>query len=294
MELNDFNKKREEYAEEFENYARVYFSRKFDTEQTLFEAMKYSFFAGGKRVRPVLMLAAADFFGAPKDRVMPYALALECIHTYSLIHDDLPAMDNDDYRRGKLTNHKVFGEAIAVLAGDALLNLAFSIAAEEATRHSDKASCECMRFLADYAGFEGMIGGQAADVLSERSKSKNEDLLYFIEKNKTAKLLTLPFLLPCILACGDRDLAINIGLKVGVQFQIIDDILDVESSLAVLGKSVGKDAESDKLTFVNLFGVKRAKERAEQLYAEVADLLSGYENSGFLLAYAKALKDRIF
>ncbi|MBP5308896.1 MAG: polyprenyl synthetase family protein [Clostridia bacterium] len=293
MESSEFNVKRGEYADRFESYARAYFSGKFNTENTLFEAMKYSFFAGGKRIRPILMLAASDFYGVESERVMPFAFALECIHTYSLIHDDLPAMDNDDYRRGKLTNHKVFGEAVAVLAGDALLNLAFSVAAGECVLHPDKVTCLCAKILADYAGFEGMIAGQSADVLSGNSVMKNEEILYFIEKNKTAKLLTVPFVIPCLLAGEDTSLAEEIGMAIGIQFQVVDDILDVESSLSVLGKSVGKDAAADKLTYVGLYGLERAKERVAELYETCRNILSRKKNGDFLLRFLRMLKDRV-
>ena len=294
MDLNDFLSKQREYAEIFNEYASARLNRKNDSYPTLFEAMKYCFFSGGKRLRPVIMLAAAEFYGADISRVLPFAFALECVHTYSLIHDDLPAMDNDDLRRGKPTCHKVFGEAMAILAGDALLNLAFSVCSEECFISPDKKTCECAKILSDYAGFEGMAGGQAADVESEKNGVKNAELLYYIEKNKTAKLLTVPFLIPCILAGGDREFASRLCELTGIQFQIVDDILDVVGDLKLLGKTVGKDAASGKLTYVGLFGIEQAKKEVERLHCECLKLLSGASGAEFFISLLHSLKDRVF
>lgn len=281
------------YTAVFEEYAKARFKEKFTTEPTLFEAMKYSFFAGGKRVRPLLMLMTAKMLGVGEERVLPFAFALECIHTYSLIHDDLPAMDNDDYRRGKLTNHKVYGEATAILAGDALLNLAFSVAAHECVICPDTSTAKCAALLADHAGFEGMIGGQSADVLAEMSDVKDDKILYFIEENKTAKLIMASTLIPAILSGKGYDELQRFGRSLGVQFQIIDDILDEESTLGELGKSVGKDRRSGKLTYITAHGIDAAKDRAMQLYEDCLSALASFEGSGELAEFCRYLKDRI-
>ncbi len=291
--MTEFNLKTKSYAELFQAYAQDFFSEKFNTEKTLLEAVKYSFFAGGKRIRPVLMLACADLFGVDKNDVLPFALALECIHTYSLIHDDLPAMDDDDFRRGRLSNHKVFGEATAILAGDALLNLAFSICSRQCFISMKKEVAECAMLLSDYAGIEGMIGGQSCDVSAEKNAVKDEKLLYYIEKNKTGRLIACAVLIPCILAQKNRETAEKFGFELGVQFQIVDDILDVESNLEELGKTVGKDIESGKLTYVTLFGLDKAKERAEDISASCIKLADELGDSGYLKEFCKMLRDRI-
>ncbi len=294
MDKSEFKNLQEGYLHKFNEYAQKRFSGNFNTEETLLQSMKYSFFVGGKRLRPTMMLAAANLYGVTDDRVLPFAFALECIHTYSLIHDDLPAMDNDDYRRGNLTNHKVFGEAVAILAGDALLNFAFSVIAQECVNFPDPTTCECFKALADFAGFEGMIGGQSADVFTEKNNVKDENILVYIEENKTAKLLTLPFLIPCILAGADKERALNIGKKIGVQFQIVDDVLDVESSLSVLGKSVGKDAAEGKLTYVTLYGLDAAKARVSELYEECLAILSEMPGNDYFKYLCIELKERVF
>ena len=292
--MSDFNKLQNSFAEKFEKYASSVLSVNYNTEKTLFESMKYSFFAGGKRVRPTLMLACAEMLGVDEDRILPFAFALECVHTYSLIHDDLPAMDNDDYRRGKLTNHKVYGEACAILAGDALLNLAFSVCAKQCLTYRDEQTARAACLLSDFAGFEGMIAGQSLDILTEENKSGGAEELDFIEQNKTGKLIAASMIIPCILAGKDIDVFSRIGFLLGKQFQIIDDILDVESNLEALGKSVGKDEKSGKLTFVSLYGLNEAKNTSRQLRDKCIDLLSSFEGSEFLIEYCNFLLSRVY
>ena len=283
MESTEFDLARKNYLEVFEEYAGERFLIFENTaEKTLFSAVKYCFFAGGKRVRPLLMLAFADLFGAKRERVLPFAFALECIHTYSLIHDDLPCMDNDDFRRGKPSCHKAFGEDIAVLAGDALLNIAFSVCAEECFKHADKETALSARTIADSAGIAGMISGQAVDVLTEKNKDKNAEILYDMQKNKTAKLFMAAVSVPCILAGGDLSYALELGEKIGLQFQIADDILDADEDLSGDGK----------LTYVTLFGKDAAKIKAEEYYKEIAELLAKAGEGGFLLEFCKRLKGR--
>ena len=294
MELNkNFIEKQKYYITVFEEYSKKIFSEKFNTEKTLLDAMKYSFFAGGKRVRPTLMLSCAEMLNIEFDLVLPFAFALECIHTYSLIHDDLPAMDNDDYRRGKLTNHKIYGEGMAILAGDALLNFAFSVMASENCKRMDIKVCKCLSLISDFAGFEGMIGGQAYDIVAEKLHLKDDEILEYIEKNKTAKLIMCAVLVPALLSENKFNLFYEFGYKLGLQFQIVDDILDVISNKETLGKSIGKDANSGKLTYVSMYGIENAIKKSELLHLECLDILKRIENSSFLIEYCYKLRDRI-
>lgn len=293
MELNNFQVKFDNYREIFEKYAIEFFNNNFNTEQKLLDAVKYSFFAGGKRIRPVLMLAVGEVLGVENYCLLPFALAIECIHTYSLIHDDLPAMDNDDYRRGKLTNHKVFGDAIAILAGDALLNLAFSIMSNECLNSDNKNTVKAMLYVSDCAGISGMIGGQACDIISENNKTKSENSLKYIVLNKTAKLIAAAISIPAILADNKFDIVNHFGFILGEQFQIVDDVLDVESSLAVLGKSVGKDYVSGKLTHVSLYGMERCKELVAKQHNEAINIIQALNNNEFLLQFCDYLRMRI-
>lgn len=258
--------------------------------EKLLEAMTYSLTAGGKRVRPVLLLAASDLFGGDRARALPFAVALEMIHTYSLIHDDLPAMDNDDFRRGRPSCHKMFGEDCAILAGDALLNGAFEIAI---SRISDEESRKAAALLADCAGCFGMIGGQAYDLAADAA-GKESDLLR-IQALKTGKLLTAPLLMGSALACGgyERELS-AFGDALGKLFQTTDDILDVISTKERAGKSVGKDAEQNKLTAVSIWGLEGAKRAAERFFAdcESAAMPLG-SRAEFLVGFARRMLDRI-
>lgn len=291
--MKSFNEKFNYYRETFEAFAEEYFSKTDEWDLALTEAVKYSFFAGGKRIRPVLMLSVSDLLGVSFEKVLPFALALECIHTYSLIHDDLPAMDNDDYRRGRLTSHKVFGEAEAILAGDALLNLAFSILADECVKNPFDKTARAMQIIADNAGISGMIKGQSLDISSEKKNIVDEKILYEIEENKTAKMIISAVTVPAILAGKDEDIFKSFGLKLGIQFQIVDDILDVTGNKASLGKSTGKDEQSGKLTYVSLFGLDRAKERAEEIRSECKKILKKTDNCDFLKDFVDYLSSRV-
>ena len=261
------------YLKKFESYLEDYMASLGNSPLRLIEAMNYSVSAGGKRVRPVLLLSVCDMLGGGTEEALPFAAAVELVHTYSLIHDDLPAMDNDDYRRGKLTNHKVYGEAMAILAGDALLNLAFEILFKEAVKGEKFARCG--EILAVNAGYTGMIGGQAADLLYEKKTEPTIEDLNYIHKNKTSKLITAPILMGGCLAGGKKENVLQaFGEKLGLLFQYTDDILDVVGSFELLGKSIGKDAKEEKLTAVNFLGLERAKERVAELCEECVDLLS--------------------
>lgn len=233
---------------------------------TIHKAMRYSLFAGGKRMRPALCLAAAEACGGKQKETMPLACAVECIHTYSLIHDDLPAMDNDDYRRGKLTNHKVFGEGIAVLAGDALLTQAFEIAAKARSwpRYSHQ---QIILEVAHAAGSLQLIAGQVADLEGE-GKKISADQLKYIHERKTSALLCCSARLGGMSAnCTAAQLKAltEFGYNVGLAFQIIDDILDITQTSEQLGKTAGKDTAAQKATYPSIVGLEKSRKIAEQL-----------------------------
>lgn len=247
----------------------------------IYEAMHYSVGSGGKRLRPILMLEIFRLFGGCEELVHPFMAALEMIHTYSLIHDDLPEMDNDDLRRGRPTCHVVFGQAMAVLAGDGLLNLAFETAAR-AVRESDAdtmpRAAAALTVLGDKAGCNGMIGGQVVDILAEETGHVTDgDELLFIHEKKTAALLQAALMIGGIMGGADDERCQRlerIGLLLGVAFQIQDDILDVTGSQEELGKPIGSDQRNDKLTYVSLHGLKAAKERVWELSKEAEKELS--------------------
>ena len=236
--------------------------------KTIHEAMRYSIFAGGKRLRPVICLATTEVLRGDLERALPLACAVECIHTYSLIHDDLPCMDNDDFRRGKPTSHKVFGEGIAVLAGDALLTIAFEIAAscKGWPRYSHAA---IIHELAVAAGSQKLVAGQVADLEGEGKKITAAELRY-IHENKTAALIASSIRLGAMSAnATPKQLAglTDFGESLGLAFQVIDDILDVTQTTEKLGKSAGKDIAAQKATYPALLGLDQAKKEADRLTA---------------------------
>ena len=230
--------------------------------EKLKEAMTYSVMLGGKRIRPVIMLAVADMLQVPQEEVMPFAIALEFIHTYSLIHDDLPAMDNDDFRRGKPSNHKVFGEAQAILAGDALLNAAYDLCLTQCFK--GEKYVRASKYLSEAAGENGMIAGQVADILWSEKSDFNEEDLKFVYEYKTGKLLIAPFAITSIIADNRNFLELEeFGKSLGYLFQLTDDILDVTGDFETLGKKIGKDEEKGKPTCVKLYGLEQAKIEAD-------------------------------
>lgn len=244
----------------------------------IFRSMRYSLFAGGKRLRPILCMAAAETVGGDIETVFPVACAIEMIHTYSLIHDDLPSMDNDDFRRGVPTNHKVFGEGIAVLAGDALLTEAFHLMSnrEIIAKVAPEALLQTIGEISHAAGFYGMIGGQVVDLESE-GKDTDLETLDYIHRHKTEALLTVSIRSGAILAgASDDDLAAlsEYGKGIGLAFQITDDILDIEGDRETLGKDTGKDAAHSKVTFPSLLGIdvsrKRARESIDEALSKIA------------------------
>jgi geranylgeranyl diphosphate synthase, type II len=244
---------------------------------TVHRAMRYSVLAGGKRLRPILVIAGAEAVGAPPATVMPTACALEMIHTYSLIHDDLPAMDDDDYRRGRLTNHKVFGDAVAILAGDALLTLAFKLVADNAALVSDaRVVCDVVAAIAEACGTFGMVGGQVVDIESE-GKAITPETLEYIHRHKTAALLRGSLWVGARLGGADAAALAAIddaGQSLGLAFQIVDDILDVEGSLEALGKTAGSDARKQKATYPALHGLEVSRREARRLIEEAKSRLA--------------------
>lgn len=236
----------------------------------LTEAMNYSLQAGGKRIRPILCLAASEACGGRAAAIVPYASALEMIHTYSLIHDDLPAMDNDDLRRGKPTNHKVYGEAIAILAGDALLTEAFVIFSEPSPSITAEAQLAAVRELSAASGMKGMVAGQVQDMLSENAEP-DEEMLRFIHRHKTAALLSASVRIGAILSgarSGDFEAISGYGDRIGLAFQVIDDILDIVGETEVIGKPKGSDERKKKLTYPRLYGIEKSRAIAGELVAD--------------------------
>ncbi len=264
--------------------------------EQIYEAMRYSVFAGGKRLRPVLLLASCRMFGGKDEDAVDFACAMEMIHTYSLIHDDLPAMDNDDFRRGKPTCHKQFGEALAILAGDALLNKAYEVLATAVVSGKDEKFSKAFKFIADYSGSCGMVGGQVVDVLSEGKQINSETLLY-IDENKTAALIKAALKAGAVIGNATEEeltLIEKVGQNVGIAFQIKDDILDVTSTTEVLGKPVFSDEKNEKVTHITMYGIDEAQKELERLTDEALEIIAGFGEKGeFLFEYIKKLVVRI-
>ena len=274
---------------------REYFERYDEDIKELLESEQYSLFAGGKRIRPFLVIEFCKLFGGRVEAALPFAAAVEMIHTYSLIHDDLPCMDNDDLRRGKPTNHKVFGYSTALLAGDGLLTRAFGVAASNP--YVDKRiATEATVALSDAAGDFGMIGGQIIDLYGEKEKLSEEKLLK-LHSLKTGALIKVSAMMG-VLAAGydmgspEMESAIAYASGIGLAFQIVDDIMDVTVSEEVLGKSAGSDAENNKTTFMTYYTVDAAREYAAKLTAEAVSAIADYEHSETLTDLAAYLLDR--
>lgn len=277
-----------------DSYLLRYFPKKNNLQKTIYDAMEYSLFAGGKRIRPVLAMSVCEMLGGKTEDVMPFACALEMIHTYSLIHDDLPCMDDDDFRRGRPTSHKVYGEGMAVLAGDALLNCAF----ETAVKYSNcppEVTLDCLNVLATASGTEGMIGGQVIDLEHEGTKTDSQTLTC-MHLLKTGALICAAAKLGAICADvpnSDVFRVCEFAKNIGIAFQIKDDILDVEGNEEELGKPIGSDADNEKSTFVTIYGTTKAKEMLEKYTHNAIDLISVYkERAEFLKDFSLYLLER--
>ncbi len=262
-----------------------------ELSKSVAEAMDYSLEAGGKRIRPVLVQAFCELFGGKAEDTKAPASALEMIHTFSLIHDDIPCMDNDDFRRGKPSCHKQFGEACAVLAGDALSIRAFQIIADDKNLSADK-KVKLISSLSYASGAQGMIGGQIIDMENEERDDVDEKNLREMYGLKTGMLINTACEMGCIVAGADEDktnAAKEYAHCLGLAFQIIDDILDVTADEAKLGKPTGSDAEENKTTFVTLFGIENARKEAEQLTEKALSILDKFDGSEFLKGLTKYL-----
>ena len=276
-----YNNSKQEKIQDIERVLTKYLPQQSGFQKLIMEAMEYSLMAGGKRLRPMLMKETYELFGGTDEVIEPFMAALEMIHTYSLVHDDLPAMDNDEYRRGRKTTHVVYGEAMGILAGDALLNYAFETAAKAFTMFPDKSLQigKAMQVLAGKAGIYGMIGGQVVDVTSV-GMSVSKDKLDFIYELKTSALIESAMMIGAILAgAGDADVkkVELIAKNVGIAFQIQDDILDVTSTVEVLGKPVLSDEKNEKTTYVTLVGLENAKKYVEQISNDAIVALQEFE-----------------
>lgn len=267
-------------------------SRQFPEEpqQKLFDAMRYSLLAGGKRLRPIMVLEFCQMCGGDVEKAMPLAAAIEMIHTYSLIHDDLPCMDNDDFRRGNPTNHRVYGEAIAILAGDSLLTGAFEAVAS--ANLPSQPRVDAVRVLAQCAGGCGMVGGQVLDIMSEERECTRQEILD-IQSRKTGALIRAACMMGVIAGGGDEQRLAAAGSfadHLGLAFQIRDDMLDVVGSAEKLGKSVGTDAE--KNTFVRLYGLERCESLVQEHTDAALQSLDAFEDTDFMRELALSLTNR--
>ena len=288
----NLEQQRREYREYIESYLRDFYAQfKEEPQKPLFESMEYSLLAGGKRLRPIFAFDFCRMCGGDWKQAAPFAAAIEMIHTYSLIHDDLPCMDNDDYRRGHLTNHKVFGEGMAVLAGDALLTDAFMVASTaKLPKPEDMATA--IGLLAECAGSLGMVGGQVLDIMSEERELTEQEVLD-IQSRKTGKLISAACCLGAIAGGADEaqfEAACQFAAGLGLAFQIRDDMLDVIGTQAELGKATGVDAE--KNTFVRLYGLEKCEALVQKYTQYAIDALTVFDDPAYMTALARSLTER--
>ena len=264
--------------------------------EKIYEAMRYSLLAGGKRLRPILCLASCELVGGTTSMAMPTACAMEMIHTMSLIHDDLPAMDNDDYRRGKLTNHKVYGDDIAILAGDALLTYAFEFIATKTENVPPQQVLQTIAHLTRASGAAGLVGGQVVDLESEGKTDVSLETLNYIHAHKTGALLEACVVCGAILASAstaDLQRLSRFAKNIGLAFQIIDDILDITATQEELGKTAGKDVQAGKVTYPSLWGIEESRRQASQLVADAKAQLAVFGSKALpLLAIADFITSR--
>lgn len=297
----NFNEQLQQKAADAEDILKKYLPEEEGYQKKVIEAMNYSVLAGGKRLRPVLMKESFLLFGGQGEVIEPFMAALEMIHNYSLVHDDLPAMDNDEYRRGRKTTWTVYGEGMAVLAGDGLLNYAYETAAKAFDKADDleemKRIARALQILAEKAGIYGMIGGQNGDLEAEEGKLPlTEELLLFIHEKKTAALIQAALMIGGILA-GASDTEIRslekAAYDIGIAFQIQDDILDVTGNEKILGKPIGSDEKNHKLTYVSLNGLEKSREDVKRLSGEAEEILSSFqEKNPFLISLIDSLITR--
>ena len=293
--MNNYTKKTlNEYISFTESTLKKFsYKNKLGLQSSVADAMNYSLEAGGKRIRPVLVLAFCHMCGGDYRKAAAPAAAIEMIHTFSLIHDDLPCMDNDDFRRGKPSCHKKFGEACAVLAGDALALRPFQVIAE--SELNDSMKIKLIAELACSSGAEGMIGGQIIDMENEQRSTVNGENLRMMYALKTGRLIKTSCVMGCIAAEASDEQVKNAeeyAHCLGLAFQIIDDILDVTGDEAALGKPIGSDAEENKTTFVTLYGIENAREEAVKLTDKAMKILGRFDNNEFLIELTKYLLDR--
>ena len=291
MDTELFKEKLKEKTIDAERIVKLYLPKEEGNQKKVIEAMNYSILVGGKRIRPVLMKEAYLMFGGDDEKVIgPFMAALEMIHNYSLIHDDLPALDNDEYRRGKKTCHAVYGAGMATIAGDGLLNFAYETAFKAGLSNAKLTDFDgevnnrilaALQILGKKAGIYGMVGGQCADIEAEKRKDLTREELIFIHENKTGALIEAALMIGALLAGADfKDVQAmeKVGSNVGIAFQIQDDILDVVGDEATLGKPVGSDAKNEKTTYVNLFGIEKSRQDVSNLSNEAVSLLNDLAN----------------
>ena len=276
----DFKTEMAERTAQIEQIIKKYLPKEEGYQKTIMEAMNYSVLAGGKRLRPMLMQETYRLFGGRSEVIEPFMAAIEMIHTYSLVHDDLPAMDNDEYRRGKKTTHAVYGEAMGILAGDALLNYAYETAARAfAMEPGNPGVCQAFQILTAKAGIYGMVGGQTVDVESEGKPDMTKEKLDFIYRLKTSALIEGAMLVGAVLAGatqGEQKIIEQTAGEVGLAFQIQDDILDVTSTTEVLGKPIHSDEKNHKTTYVTLEGLDKASKDVEEISGRALDVLKTF------------------
>lgn len=288
----------EEYRALIDNALEQYFPTLNKKVETVADAMRYSLMAPGKRIRPMLVLEFCNICGGKRSVALPFACAVEMVHTYSLIHDDLPCMDDDDYRRGRPSNHVKYGEAVALLAGDALLTLAFDVMLSKESIEkvgADKAACAA-GVLARAIGCSGMIGGQVIDILSQ-GKFLSQEELDFMHSQKTGALIGAACEIGCIIAGADKSMfkaAKDYAEKLGLAFQIADDVLDVISNIEEMGKMSGSDVEKGKTTYVTLMGIEKSKREVKELINQAKEALIGVDgNTDFLKCIADSIYNKI-
>lgn len=280
-----------EKTEQIEAVLKTFLPKEEGFQKTVVEAMNYSVLSGGKRLRPMLMAETFSMFGGHEEPIEPFMAALEMIHSYSLVHDDLPAMDNDEFRRGRKTTHVVYGEGMAVLAGDGLLNYAYetaSLAFEKAgTLEEYQRIAQALCILGKKSGIYGMVGGQCADIeAEEKQEDVTEEMILFIHEHKTAALIQCAMMIGAILAGADREQVAAIekcALSIGIAFQIQDDILDITGNQEVLGKPIGSDEKNNKITYVTIHGIEKSAKTVADLSREAIRILTSFPKRNLFL-----------